>query len=85
MLENQGKASVTKRMIKRLWYDGVIFFDEFRMMWNFDEVDDSFTFDYLDHKREDFDNIVNSINKEYYEVLRKLSVLKGSFSMQNHF
>ena len=85
MLENQGKASVTKRMIKRLWYDGVIFFDEFRMMWNFDEVDDSFTFDYLDHKREDFDNIVNSINKEYYEVLRKLSVLKGSFSMQTIF
>ena len=48
MIENQGKASVTKRMIKKLWYDGTIFFDEKTMSWNLDEVDDSFNFDYVD-------------------------------------
>jgi len=85
MLENQGKASVTKRMIKKLWYDGTIYFDEVKMNWNLDEVDDSFTFDYVDQKREDFDHLINSINKKYYEVLRKLSVLKGSFSMKSIF
>ncbi len=85
MLENQGKASVTKRMIKKLWYDGTIFFDESKMTWNLDEVDDSFIFDYVDQKREDFDHLINTINKSYYEVLRKLSVLKGSFSMQTIF
>jgi len=82
MLENQGKASVTKRLVKRLWYDNVIYFDDQKMIWNFDEVDDSFTFDYVDQKKEDFDSVINSIKKEHYEVLRKLSVLKGSFSMQ---
>ena len=82
MLENQGKASLTKRMIKKLWYDGIIFFDENKMTWNLDEVDDNFTFDYVDQKREDYDSIINGINRTYYEILRKLSVLKGSFSVQ---
>lgn len=82
MLENQGKASLTKRMIKKLWYDGIIFFDEKKMTWNLDEVDDNFTFDYVDQKREDYDSIINGINRAYYEMLRKLSVLKGSFSVQ---
>jgi diguanylate cyclase (GGDEF)-like protein len=82
MLENQGKASLTKRMIKKLWYDGIIFFDENKMTWNLDEVDDNFTFDYIDQKREDYDSIINSINRAHYEILRKLSVLKGSFSEQ---
>lgn len=82
MLENQGKASLTKRMIKKLWYDGIIFFDVEKMTWNLDEVDDNFTFDYVDQKREDYDNIINSINRDYYEILRNLSVLKGSFSVE---
>lgn len=85
MIENQGKASVTKRMIKKLWYDGTIFFDEKTMSWNLDEVDDNFTFDYVDHKREDFDVLINTLDRKHYEVLRKLSILKGSFSMQTMF
>ena len=85
MIENQGKASVTKRMIKKLWYDGTIFFDEKTMSWNLDEVDDSFNFDYVDHKREDFDVLINTLDRKYYEVLRKLSILKGSFSMPTIF
>ena len=85
MLENQGKASVTKRMLKKLWYDGVIFFDEKTMLWNLDEVDDNYIFEYIDQRQEDLDHVVNSIEKPYYEILRKISILKGSFSMQTLF
>lgn len=82
MLENQGKPSVTKRMIRKLWAENIIFFDKNKMTWNLDKVDDSFTFDYMSHKSEDFDSLTSQIKKEYYEILRKLSVLKGSFNMQ---
>lgn len=81
MLENQGKASSTKRMIKKLWYDGAIYFDELTMSWHLDTINDGFDFDYFDHRKEDIDHLVNHIKSQHYEILRKLSVLKGSFSM----
>ena len=85
MIENQGKANLTRRLIKNLWYDGVIYFDGKKLEWNFDEVDDNYVFDYISHKRDAFNQILNAISKRHYEVLRRLSILKGSFSMQTVF
>lgn len=85
MIENQGKANLTRQLVKKLWYDSVIFFDGNKFEWNFDEVDDNYVFEYINHKRDAFDQILNSVSKTHYEVLRRLSVLKGSFSMQTVF
>lgn len=82
MVENQGKASTTKRMLKKLWMEGFIFFDRESMSWNLDQIDDTFSFDYIDSRREDFENQIKGLEPQYLEILKCLSVLKGSFSMQ---
>ena len=85
MVETQGKASVTKRMLKKLWSEGYIFFDRKTMSWNLDQIDDNFSFDYIDSKREDFEKLIEDVNPRYIEILKHLSALKGSFSMQTIF
>ena len=60
-------------MIKKLWYDGIIFFDESKMTWNLDEVDDNFTFDYIDQNQAERRAIkLGRENPLYYEVLEGL-------------
>lgn len=85
MLENQGKISITRRMVIKLWHEGTIFFDEKSMNWNLDQVNDYYSFDYIDHIREDFETMISELSKNNYEILRKLSILKGSFNMQTLF
>ncbi|HAS73202.1 MAG TPA: hypothetical protein DCS67_03565, partial [Clostridiales bacterium UBA8960] len=82
MLENHGKISITRRMVIKLWQDGAIYFDKNLMNWNLDKVNDQYSFDYIDHKREDFDSMISGLSQDEYEILRKLSLLKGSFNMQ---
>lgn len=85
MLENQGKVSLTRRMIIKLWHDGTIFFDEKTMNWNLDKVDDRYSFDYVEKRREDYEWLISSLSDEHYEILRRLSILKGSFNLQTIF
>lgn len=85
MLENQGKVSLTRRMIIKLWQDGTIYFDEKTMSWNLDKVDDHYSFDYVEKRREDYEWLISSLSPQHNDILRKLSILKGSFNMQTIF
>jgi diguanylate cyclase (GGDEF)-like protein len=81
MLENQGKASITKNMIFKLWQDGYIYFDTKKMQWELDGFDDHFVFEYFEGRKEDYESLLSDLNPIYTENLKRLSILRSSFNM----
>lgn len=81
MLEAQGMPSATKRMIKKLWQDGVIYFNTHLLKWELDRVDDSFKFEYESSQSYEIEKTISSISLHQQEILKKVSILKESFNM----
>lgn len=81
MLENQGKASITKNMIFKLWQDGYIYFDTKKMQWELDGFDDHFVFEYFEGRKEDYELLLSDLKPKDIENLKRLSILKSSFNM----
>jgi len=81
MLETQGMPSATKRMIKKLWQDGVIYFNTELLKWELDRVDDGFKFEYEIDQSSEIEKIIHNISSHQQEILKKLAILKESFNM----
>lgn len=81
MVENQGKASITKKILKKLWTDGLIFFDVDNDSWNLEAFDDKYVFEYYESTRDTYENQLNTLPKNYIECLKKLSIVRNSFNM----
>ncbi|MBM7562395.1 diguanylate cyclase [Fusibacter tunisiensis] len=81
MMENQGKASITKRILYQLWRDGHVYYDVASNKWNLDVFDDKYVFEYYEGRLENFQTLIETLDDTYLDYLSKLSVLKGSFNM----
>ena len=81
MLETQGVPALTKLIIKKLWHDEVIFFNEESLKWELERVDDAFKFDYESAHTSNINKIVNDITDAQLKILKELSVLKDSFNL----
>ncbi len=82
MVESQGKPSVTKMMIKRLWQENVIFFDEEKLKWDLDLVDDSYEFDFELDGNNNIKATLDTLTAHQVEIFKTLSVLQSSFNMK---
>ncbi|MDN5298653.1 MAG: hypothetical protein PWP51_1206 [Clostridiales bacterium] len=81
MLETQGVPSMTKRMIKKLWQDEVIYFDPILLRWELDRVDDSFKFQYEVSQSTEIERVMQGLTASQLKLLQQLSILKDSFNM----
>lgn len=81
MMENQGKASITKKILKKLWLDGHIFFDIENDCWNLESFDDKYVFEFYESTRENYELQLSELPENYIEYLKKLSVIRNSFNM----
>lgn len=81
MLETMGKPSSTKRLVKKLWYEEVIYFDVETLSWNLDQVDDSYKFEYSEEYDVEITKLIRDISPDNIEVLKQISALKGAFNL----
>lgn len=81
MLETQGLPSMTKRIIKKLWQDDVIYFNGQTLKWDLDRVDDGYKFEYESNNFSNINKMVSEVSTDQLEILKKLSVLKDSFNL----
>lgn len=81
MIESMGKPSSTKKLVRNLWLDKVIYFDKESLKWYLDQVDDSYKFEYSEENELEITKMIQDIVPEHIEILRKISVLKGAFNL----
>ncbi|GAU77378.1 diguanylate cyclase [Fusibacter sp. 3D3] len=81
MIESMGKPNSTKRLVKKLWLEKVIFFDQEHLQWNLDQVDDGYKFEYAEENDLEIIKMIEDIVPKHIEILKKIAVLKGAFNL----
>jgi len=81
IIESQGKPSITKNIIKKLWLDKVIYFDSTSYNWNLEAIDDNYKFDYVLDDTDNALEFLSELNSFDYDILCKLAYVKTSFNI----
>ncbi|WP_323985057.1 diguanylate cyclase [Fusibacter ferrireducens] len=81
MVESMGKPSSTKKLVRKLWSEKIIYLDKEKLRWHLEEVDDSYKFEYFEENDLEIIKLVQGIAPEHVEILRKISVLKSAFNL----
>ena len=81
MIESMGKPSSTKKLVRKLWLEKVIYFDIEKLQWHLEQVDDSYKFEYSEDNALEIAKMIRDIVPEHIEILKKIAVLKGAFNL----